>query len=121
MKKIMLYFIFLIMLIAGCEKESSPMDNDLFPQKVYIVGARDQIVERNINLGNSIDTISISVAVSGSRPLNKDVTVTIRENDDEIALYNQRNGRVWMNPAVLYLKLSERLYAKNRTFYNLFN
>lgn len=108
MKKIMLYFIFLIMLIAGCEKESSPMDNDLFPQKVYIVGARDQIVERNINLGNSIDTISISVAVSGSRPLNKDVTVTIRENSEEIDLYNQRNVS---GEDVQYQKLSESIYS----------
>lgn len=96
------------MLLAGCEKETSPMDSELFPPKVYIVGARDQIVERDIHLGNMIDTIAISVAVSGSRPLSKDVTVTIKENSDEIDLYNQRNVS---GEDVQYQKLADSIYS----------
>lgn len=108
MKKILLYSISLIVLFAGCENETSPMDTDLFPSKVYIVGTRDQIVEREIELGNMIDTIAVSVAVSGSRPLNKDVTVTIKENIDEIDLYNQRNVS---GEDVQYQKLDDSIYS----------
>ena len=91
MKKIILFSLSLAMLFTGCEKEDSPMDRELFPQKVYIVGARDQVINRDIDLGKSTDTIAISIAVSGSLPLTKDVTVTLVENPDEVTLYNERN------------------------------
>jgi hypothetical protein len=90
MKKIILFPLSLAMLFAGCE-EDSPMEKELYPQKVYIVGAGDQVIDRYVDLGKSSDTISISVAVSGSLPLSKDVTVTLDENPDEITLYNERN------------------------------
>lgn len=90
MKKIILFSLFLAMLFTGCNEEA-PMDTELYSQKVYIVGNRDQIVDRDVDLGNLPDTINISVAVSGSLTLSKDVTVTIVENPDEVALYNERN------------------------------
>ncbi len=108
MKKIILFSLSLAMLFAGCEKEESPMDRELFPQKVYIVGARDQIVERDIDLGNSTDTIAISVAVSGSLPLTKDVTVTLDENPDEVTLYNERNVS---GEDVQYQKPDDAIYS----------
>ena len=91
MKKIILFSLSLVALFAGCGEDDSPMSKELYPQKVYIVGARDQLIQRDIDLGNSTDTILVSVAVSGSLPLTKDVTVTLVENPNEVALYNERN------------------------------
>jgi len=91
MKKIIMFSLSLVTLLAGCGEDESPMSRELYPQKVYIVGARNQVINRNIDLGNSPDTISIAVAVSGSLPLVKDVTVTLAENPDEVILYNARN------------------------------
>lgn len=108
MKNRILFFLSLAMIFASCEKENAPMEVDLFPVKVYIVGTSDQLIERDIHLGNSIDTISISVAVSGSRPTNKDVTVTLRENAAEIDLYNQRNVS---GESVQYQKVSDSIYS----------
>lgn len=108
MKKIILFSLPLAMLFTGCEKEESPMDMELFPQKVYIVGAQNQIVERDIDLGNIPDTIAVSVAVSGSLPLSKDISVTIEENPDEIALYNERNVS---GEDVQYQKPDESIYS----------
>jgi len=108
MKKIILFSLSLATLFAGCEKEESPMDRELFPQKVYIVGARDQLIERDIDLGNSTDTIAVSVAVSGSLPLSKDVTVTLDENPAEVTLYNERNVS---GEAVQYQTLDEAIYS----------
>lgn len=76
-------------LLAGCDAES-PMDMDLYPPKVYIVGAVNKIVNRDLHIGNDPDTISVSVAVSGSRPSGQNVTVQLVEQPDAIAYYNSR-------------------------------
>lgn len=108
MKKIILFSLSLVALLAGCGEDESPMNKELYPQKVYIVGARSQVINRDIDLGNSTDTISISVAVSGSLPLSKDVSVTLKENPDEISLYNVRNVS---GADVQFQKLDDAIYS----------
>ena len=90
MKKILVITLALASVFAGCETES-PMETDLYPQKVYIVGASDQIVERDLDIGNSPDTVLVSVAVSGSLPSDQDVTVTLGETPEAIEQYNARS------------------------------
>ena len=107
MKDILLFSLFLALLLVWCDV-NSPMDKDLYPQKVYIVGARDQVIDSDINLGNVPDTISISVAVSCSRPLNHDVTVTLGEEPTEIQVYNHRN---LSSEAVQYQKPDASVYS----------
>jgi hypothetical protein len=94
-------------LFAGCDVES-PMDKDLYPQKVYIVGAPDKIVDRDLNIGDVQDTISISVAVSGSRPSDKDVTVTVGEDDEAIDTYNVKNLSALVTQ---YRKVADGVYS----------
>ncbi len=89
MKKIALFPLFLTLLLVGCDQES-PMEQDLYPQQVYIVGAHEKIVNKDLNIGFEQDTIAISVAISGSRTLSKDVTVTIEETPEAIERYNSR-------------------------------
>ena len=55
MKKITLFPLFLTLLLAGCDQES-PMEQDLYPQQVYIVGAHEKIVNRDLNIGLDQDT-----------------------------------------------------------------
>lgn len=107
MKKILLFSLSLAALFTGCEKEKSPMNRDLYPQKVYIVGARAQLIERDIDLGKLTDTISISVAVSGSLPLSKDVTVSLEENLGEVVFYNEHNVT---GTEVQYQKPNDAIY-----------
>jgi hypothetical protein len=75
---------------VGCDVVS-PMDKDLYPQTVSIVGAPDKIIDRDLNIGHLPDTISISVSVSGSRPSSQNVMVTLGEDKDAIATYNVKN------------------------------
>ena len=107
MKKIIIFSLSLASLLAGCDVES-PMDKDLYPQKVYIVGARDKIIDRDIDLGNSPDTIDVSVAVSGSLPLNQNVTVFVAEDSTAIKNYNIRNLSA---EAVQYQKPDDAIYS----------
>ncbi len=80
MKKILLFpLFFAVFAIVGCDVKSA-MDEDLYPQKVYITADRDgRFIDRSLDLGKTVDTITVAVAVSGSRPSTQDVTVTVKE------------------------------------------
>jgi hypothetical protein len=125
MKNILLLFsLCLAMLLAGCDVED-PKDKDLYPQKVYIVGTQDQVINRDVDLGNVPDTISISVAVSGSLTLSHDVTVTFGEEPAEVGVYNERNVSAeavhYQQPdASLYTYPLDQLTIKAGTVYNTF-
>jgi hypothetical protein len=90
-KNIILFSFASVLLLAmtGCDAES-PMDKDLYPQKVYIVGAKDKIVDRDLDIGLLQDTISVSIAVSGSRASAQDVVVSVEEAYGAIEYYNER-------------------------------
>ena len=107
MKKIIGFPLFLVVLLTGCDVES-PMDTDLYPQKVYIVGAKDKIVDRDLDIGLLQDTISISVAVSGSRASKQDITVFVKEDPDAIETYNSRELSAEVTH---YQKLQDIIYS----------
>jgi len=108
MKKIILLpLVILSILLVGCDQES-PMDKDLYPQKVYIVGAAYTVVDRDLNIGNLEDTISVSVAVSGSRPTTQDLTVTVGEQDSAVEVYSAKN---LSSLVTQYRKLADGIYS----------
>lgn len=95
-------------MFVGCDQES-PNDKDLYPQSVYIVGATDKIVDRDLNIGDApYDTVSVSVAVSGSRSSTKDVTVTVGEMDTAITIYNKKNVS---GTVAQYRKIADSVYT----------
>ena len=105
---ILLPLALLSILFVGCDQESSN-DKDLYPQSVYIVGAADKIVDRDLNIGDTpYDTVSISVAVSGSRSSNQDVTVTVGEMDTAITIYNKKNVS---GTVAQYRKIADSVYT----------
>lgn len=90
MKKILLFPLSLaVLVIAGCN-EKSAMDEDLYPEKVYIVGSRDRFIDRNVDIGNTEDVITVAVGVSGSRPSKQDVTAVVVESPYLVERYNVR-------------------------------
>lgn len=105
---ILLPLALLSILFVGCDQESS-MDKDLYPQSVYIVGATDKIVDRDLNIGDApYDTVSISVAVSGSRASTQDVTVTVGEIDTAITIYDTKNLSAL---GTQYRKIADSVYT----------
>jgi hypothetical protein len=105
--KILLPLALLSLFFVGCDVES-PMDKDLYPQQVYIVGAPDKIVDRDLNIGNLTDTVSISVAVGGSRASSQDVTVSLGEDTAAIATYDRKNLSALVTQ---YRKLANGIYT----------
>lgn len=125
MKNIILLSLALLpIFFVGCDVED-PLSKDLYPQQVYIVGATDKIVDRDLNIGNLTDTISISVAVSGSRQSSQDVTVSVAEQKDAVSNYDSKNLSDLVTqyrnlPANIYTYPSKTLTIKAGQVYNTY-
>jgi hypothetical protein len=109
---------------VGCDV-ADPLSKDLYPQQVYIVGATDKIVDRDLNIGKLPDTISISVAVSGSRQSSQDVTVSVAEQKDAVSTYDSKNLSNLVTqyrnlPASTYTYPSKTLTIKAGQVYNIY-
>ena len=90
MKRIAFFSITLLLAcMAGCDNKI-PMEENLWPETVYLVGAKDKIINRDLNIGYEKDTIYASVAISGSLPTKEDITVTVEEFPSGIESYNQK-------------------------------
>ena len=75
--------------LVGCDNKI-PMEENLYPESVYLVGAKDRIIDRNLNIGYAKDTVYASVAISGSLLTKTDVTVKVREYPSGIEDYNAK-------------------------------
>jgi hypothetical protein len=104
-------YLFLVIMVSSflvaCDQQA-PMDTDLYPQSVYIVGAHSRIIYDNLDLSYSQDTINLSVAVSGNRTLDRDVNVTLAECPEAIDMYNAREVSAL---ARQYRNLSKGIYS----------
>lgn len=91
MRKFQLYLIFLMVvstIFTACEV-IDPLASEQYRKEVYIVGAYDNVFTVDLPYGDNEDTY-ISVAVSGSQRIDRDVNVTFRQNDEIIEWYNNR-------------------------------
>lgn len=91
MRKIQLYVLFLMVvstLFTACEV-IDPLVSEQYRKEIYIVGAYDNVFAVDLPYGDNEDTY-ISVAVSGSQRIDRDVNVTFRQNDEIIEWYNNR-------------------------------
>lgn len=89
MKKILFVLFVAVVTLSSCDYDW-PLDNDQYPQKVYIVGAHEKILYKSLDLSNDKDTVSMSLGVSGSLSLSKDVMATIGQDSAAVMKYNDR-------------------------------
>lgn len=80
---------FLTAVLSACDIKI-PMEENLYPQTVYLVGSESTLVDRDLNIGYDIDTVYASVAVSGSLPTPSDVIVEVVESPESVEAYNSR-------------------------------
>ncbi len=108
MKKInLLSLSLLIAILIGCD-DQIPMNKLMYPQSVYLVGAKGFIIDRDLNIGYLQDTIFTSVAISGSLPTSKDVVVEIEEFPLGIDNYNSKELG---SDDILYQNLDKSIYS----------
>lgn len=91
MRKILIYLIGLMVasaLFTACEVVD-PLASEQYRKEVYIVRAFDKVFAVDLPYGVNEESY-ISVSVSGSQRIDKDVTVTFKQNDDMVEWYNNR-------------------------------
>ena len=93
--------------LVGCDNKI-PMEENLYPESVYLVGAKDRIIDRNLNLGYAKDTVYASVAISGSLLTKTDVTVKVREYPSGIEDYNAKER---VADDIMYRTLANGIYS----------
>lgn len=108
MKKESLLYLFLLALFFISCDDDVPMDKLMYPETVYLVGAKSKIIDRDLNIGYLKDTVYASVAVSSSIRTDKDVVVEVVE--DPTAIKNYNNKELGTDD-VLYQNLAKSIYS----------
>ncbi len=106
MRKVVIFALSFLVLLTACE-DKAPMEQNLYPETVYLVGSKSLIIDRDLALGYVQDTVYASVAISGSLPTPYDVSVVIEEYPQAIDDYNTRE--LGTND-VLYRNLDTSIY-----------
>lgn len=88
---------------ASCDKqELRPDKEELYAKRIYIVGAQDIVIKKDIKYSDLAQEVSFSVAVGGSQLIDQDVLVTFNiDNQSAIDDYNYRyvaEGKVKYQP-----------------------
>lgn len=107
MKNIQVYLIFLLVassVFTACEVVD-PLASEQYRKEVYIVGSYDNVFSVDLPYGNNENTY-ISVAVSGSQRIDRDVKVSFKQNDEIIDWYN---NRFMLDMPVKYQRLKTEL------------
>lgn len=108
MKKLAFFPISLLVIsLASCNNKI-PMEEELWPETVYLVGAKDKIIDRSLNIGYDKDTVYASVAISGSLPTKENVVVTLVESPQTIEEYNRKERG---SDDIMYRTLAEGIYS----------
>lgn len=108
MKKLAFFLISLLVISLAACNNKIPMEEGLWPETVYIVGAKDKIIDRSLNIGYEKDTIYASVAISGSLPTKENVVVTLVESPQTIEVYNRKERG---SDDIMYRTLAEGIYS----------
>ncbi len=75
--------------MVGCDNRI-PLEEEQYPRSVYLVGAGEVMINRDLNIGYDVDTIYASVAVSGSLSTPSDVLATVVESPESVDAYNKK-------------------------------
>jgi hypothetical protein len=78
------------LLAAGACENIDVLETEQYIKQVYIVGAADVVWPFDVTYSNEPQGAYISVATSGSKYIDEDVTVTLRHNDPTIEWYNNK-------------------------------
>lgn len=109
MKKYLFYIVAGSFLLASCSKqELRPDKEELYTKRIYIVGAQDIVVKKEIKYSDLPQDVSISVAAGGSQLIDQDVLVTFNTNN--VSAIDDYNYRYIAEGKVKHQQLDKTFY-----------
>ncbi|HBG58859.1 MAG TPA: hypothetical protein DDX07_12700 [Porphyromonadaceae bacterium] len=90
MRKVLLFSIWIAAtaFFTACEA-IDPLSSEQYRKEIYIIGSYKDVLQSDLPYGENEETF-VSIAVSGSQRIDRDVTVTLRHNDEIIRRYNDK-------------------------------
>lgn len=109
-KNILLGFILAggMVLFAGCES-NDPMSSEQYDKIVYVVGASQNVITRELKYSNTAQETFASVAISGTHMISQDVSVSLKTQNSVIDWYN--NKYKYLDTDIRYQKMPEAHYS----------
>ena len=109
MKNIKFYHICLLLIAiiySGCEV-SDPMGSEQYQKDIYIIGANEKVKVFDLPYGDKQETF-ISLSVSGTHKIDRDVTMKLGEKNELIEWYN---NKFLLDDSVKYRRLNSDLFT----------
>lgn len=91
---------------SSCEI-SDPMESEQYRKDVYIIGATEKVKVFNLAYGAEQETF-ISLSISGTHKIDRDITIKLEEKNDLIEWYN---NKFLLDDSVKYRRLDSDLFT----------
>lgn len=101
-----IYILLIAIIYSSCEV-SDPMESEQYRKDVYIIGANEKVKAFNLPYGDKQETF-ISLAISGTHKIDRDVTIKLGEKDGLIEWYN---NKFLLDDSVKYHRLNSDLFT----------
>lgn len=97
-----------LLVFAGCES-NDPMEDEQYEKVVYVVGASQNVITRQLAYSNTPQETFASVAISGTHPITEDVSVNLKTKNSVIDWYN--NKYKYLDTDIRYQVMPEEHYT----------
>ena len=104
-----------VLLVAGMYgcMEETPLDREQYIKQVYLANSYDILYKTTLKYSDEPQSAFVSVASSGSLPLDRDVTVTLGVDTAAVRLYNEKYlGSQKMPTMSVTLKKEGNIYER---------
>ena len=96
--------LFTIITFSSCHVVD-PMSGEQYEKNIYIIGAYNKVSSFNVLYGNE-ESAFVSISASGTKKVDKNIEVILKQNDDLIEWYN---NKYMLDQPVKYQQLDPEL------------
>lgn len=98
----------LLLSVASCAED--PMEKEQYRKEIYLVGAYDRVWTVKVNYAPEEVRTYFTVSSSGTLPLDRDVHVRVKINEELVDIYNEKYWSI-INEDKYYKPLAADLYS----------
>lgn len=97
-----------MMLLTGCES-NDPMSDEQYEKVIYVVGASQNVITRELKYSDTAQEAFASVAISGTHMISHDVSVNLKAQNSVIDWYNKKYK--YLDADIRYRAMPEGHYS----------